>query len=541
MRLPNSIHNHLDWFDMNDGKKLPAGQSPITSMEMRGITKRFPGVLANDKVDFDVRASEVHALLGENGAGKSTLMKILYGMYHPDEGEILINGEKVHISSPTDAIRLGIGMIHQHFMLVPTLTVAENVALGLPSSKGPLTDLEMVSKRILDLADKYGLRIDPDTYIWQLSVGQQQRVEIIKALYRGAALLILDEPTAVLTPQEVDELFVIMRQMVMDGYALIFISHKLHEVVEISQRVTVLRNGRKIGTKPTSETTKQKLANWMVGRDIKFITTTNQIKHGEMHLRLQNVSCASDRGTQGLCDVNLDVRAGEILGIAGVSGNGQRELEEVIAGLRPAASGQIILEGEKITNFSPGERIDRMLSYIPEERMRDGMIGNFSIAENMILREHHKQPYSQNGFLNLKNIESYTDQLINKFQVKTPSQKTLAKSLSGGNIQKVILAREISRNPRTIIAAQPTRGLDIGATEYVREQLILQRNQGTAVLLISEDLDEIMALSDRIAVMYEGRIMDILNRKDATREKIGLLMAGVKPEEGTLKQQEQIT
>jgi simple sugar transport system ATP-binding protein len=397
----------------------------------------------------------------------------------------------------------------------------------------------MVSNRILELADSYGLRIDPNTYIWQLSVGQQQRVEIIKALYRGAALLILDEPTAVLTPQEVDELFVIMRQMVKNGYALIFISHKLHEVVEISQRVTVLRNGRKIGTKPTSETTKQNLANWMVGREIQFISTTNQVKRGEVRLRLENISCASDRGTQGLCDINLELHSGEILGIAGVSGNGQKELAEVIAGLRPSEQGQIILEGEKITDLSPGELIDRMLSYIPEERMRDGMISNFSIAENIILREHHKQPYSKYGFLNLKNIEAYTDRLIKQFQVKTPSQRTFAKSLSGGNIQKVILARELSRNPRTIIAAQPTRGLDIGATEYVREQLILQRNQGTAVLLISEDLDEIMALSDRIAVMYEGSIMDVLSRKQATREKIGLLMAGVKPEANFAEKQGQ--
>jgi simple sugar transport system ATP-binding protein len=349
----------------------------------------------------------------------------------------------------------------------------------------------------------------------------------------------LDEPTAVLTPQEVDELFVIMRQMVKNGYALIFISHKLHEVVEISQRVTVLRNGRKIGTKPTSETTKQNLANWMVGREIQFISTTNQVKRGEVRLRLENISCASDRGTQGLCDINLELHLGEILGIAGVSGNGQKELAEVIAGLRPSEQGQIILEGEKITDLSPGELIDRMLSYIPEERMRDGMISNFSIAENIILREHHKQPYSKYGFLNLKNIEAYTDRLIKQFQVKTPSQRTFAKSLSGGNIQKVILARELSRNPRTIIAAQPTRGLDIGATEYVREQLILQRNQGTAVLLISEDLDEIMALSDRIAVMYEGSIMDVLSRKQATREKIGLLMAGVKPEANIAEKQGQ--
>ena len=516
---------------MTESNKLPSGKTRIDSLEMRGITKRFPGVLASDHVDFDVKSGEVHALLGENGAGKSTLMKILYGLYHPDEGEILLNGKPVSISSPTDSINLGIGMIHQHFMLVQTLTVAENVALGLPSSHGVLTDLDVVSKRILELADIYGLKIDPSAYIWQLSVGQQQRVEIIKALYRGAALLILDEPTAVLTPQEVDELFVIMRQMVKDGHALIFISHKLHEVVEISNRVTVLRDGRKIGTRPTSETTKQDLANWMVGREVGFAPDRGNVQIGEVRLKLEQVTCGSDRGTPGLRGVNLEVRSGEILGIAGVSGNGQRELAETITGLRKTTGGRVFLEGDDITSLSPGEITDRMLSYIPEERMRDGMINEFTIAENLILREHHKMPYARFGFLNLRDISKHADDLIKQFRVKTPSQETHAKNLSGGNIQKVVLAREISRNPRAIIAAQPTRGLDIGATEYVREQLLLERRKGTAIMLISEDLDEIFALSDRIAVIYEGQIMDIVPRADATPEKLGLLMAGVRPEE----------
>ncbi len=516
---------------MTDPNTLPSGQRCIDKMEMRGITKTFPGVLANDNVDFDVTCREVHALLGENGAGKSTLMKVLYGMYHQDSGDIFINDELVRITSPTDAIKLGIGMIHQHFMLVDTLTVAENVALGLRSSRPPLTDLEVVSNRIHELADTYGLRIDPDAYIWQLSVGQQQRVEIIKALYRGAALLILDEPTAVLTPQEVDELFVIMRQMVDDGYALIFISHKLHEVVDISHRVTVLRNGKKIGTRPTSEVTKSDLAKWMVGHEIDFITSTDKVEVGSCRLRLENISCRSDRGTQGLCNVDLEVFSSEILGLAGVSGNGQRELAEVMAGLRKPTSGRIYLEGDDVTGLDPGELTKRMLSYIPEERMRDGMIKNFTVAENMILREHTQPIFSKNGFLKLKDISEHTGQLIDQFQVKTPSQKTLAKSLSGGNIQKIVLARELSRQPRAIIAAQPTRGLDIGAAEYVREQLLTQRANGTAVLLISEDLDEIFALSDRIAVIYEGKIMDILDRDQASREKVGLLMAGVKPED----------
>ncbi len=516
---------------MTESNKLPSGKTRIESIEMRGITKRFPGVLASDHVDFDVKSGEVHALLGENGAGKSTLMKILYGMYHADEGQILLNGKPVTIASPTDAINLGVGMIHQHFMLVQSLTVAENVALGLPSSRGPLTDLDRVSKRIVELASIYGLKIDPNAYVWQLSVGQQQRVEIIKALYRGAALLILDEPTAVLTPQEVDEFFIVMRQMVKDGYALIFISHKLHEVVDISNRVTVLRNGKKIGTRPTSETTKQDLANWMVGRDVDFAPDRGKVDLGEVRLKLDKVSCGSDRGTPGLREVNLEIHSGEILGIAGVSGNGQRELAETVVGLRKTTSGRIFLEGKDVTGFAPGDLTDRMLSYIPEERMRDGMIREFTVAENMILREHHKQPFSRSGFLKLKDISTHTDKLISQFQVKTPSQETLAKNLSGGNIQKIVLAREISRNPRAIIAAQPTRGLDIGATEYVREQLLDQRKRGAAVMLISEDLDEIFALSDRVAVIYEGSIMDILSRQDATRERLGLLMAGVHPEE----------
>lgn len=516
---------------MTESNLLPSGRTRIEKLEMRGITKRFPGVLASDKVDFDVRSGEVHALLGENGAGKSTLMKILYGLYHPDEGEILINDNPVRISSPTDSINLGIGMIHQHFMLVPTLTVAENVALGLPSSRGALTDLDRVSKRIIELAGIYGLKIDPDAYVWQLSVGQQQRVEIIKALYRGAALLILDEPTAVLTPQEVDELFVIMNQMVRDGHALIFISHKLHEVVEISRRVTVLRDGRKIGTRPTSEITKQILANWMVGREVGFSPDRGVAELGETRMKIEDLVCSSDRGTPGLRGVNLEVRSGEILGVAGVSGNGQRELAESITGLRKVTGGKVYLEGEDVTGFPPAEITERMLSYIPEERMRDGMIKNFTVAENMILREHHKMPYSKYGFLRLREISSHANELISNFQVKTPSSETEAKNLSGGNIQKIVLAREIFRTPRVIIAAQPTRGLDIGATEYVREQLLEQRRKGVAIMLISEDLDEIIALSDRIAVLYEGQVMDIVPREEATPEKLGLLMAGVHPEE----------
>ena len=515
---------------MSNENILPTGETRIDLMEMRSITKRFPGVLANDSVNFEVRSGEVHALLGENGAGKSTLMNILYGLYQAGEGQIFLNGNKVQIHSPNDAIHNGIGMIHQHFMLVETLTVAENVALGLPSSREPLTDLEKVSERILELAEIYGLEIDPEAYIWQLSVGQQQRVEIMKALYRGAALLILDEPTAVLTPQEVDELFRIIRDMADDGHALIFISHKLHEVIDISDRVTVLRGGKKVGTYQTADATKSDLARWMVGREVDFRPDIEDIEPGEPRLQVSNVSCRNDRGTPSLRGVDLDVHAGEILGVAGVSGNGQLELAEVITGLREVTAGKIIMEGEDITSLPPIKRTDRRLAYIPEERMRDGMIKEFSVAENLILREHHKKPYSQSGFLNLKAIREHSDQLIRNYQIKTPSRETLAKSLSGGNIQKVVVARELSRKPRVIVASQPTRGLDVGAMEYVREQLISQRKEGTAILLISEDLDEILALSDRIAVIYEGQIMGIVPGDEATPEELGLMMAGVQEE-----------
>ncbi len=515
---------------MSDEHILPTGETRIDLMEMHEITKRFPGVLANDRVNFEVKSGEVHALLGENGAGKSTLMNILYGLYHADEGQIFLNGEEVHIHSPNDAIQNGIGMIHQHFMLVETLTVAENVALGLPSSREPLTDLDKVSERILELAEIYSLEIDPEAYIWQLSVGQQQRVEIMKALYRGAALLILDEPTAVLTPQEVDELFRIIRDMADDGHALIFISHKLHEVIDISDRVTVLRGGHKVGTYQTKDATKSDLARWMVGREVDFRPDIEDIETGEARLQIKNVSCKNNRGTPSLRGVDLDVHAGEILGVAGVSGNGQLELAEVITGLRQVTNGKIFMDGEEITPLPPSKRTDRRLAYIPEERMRDGMIKNFSVAENLILREHHKKPYSNSGFLNLKAIREHSDELIRNYQIKTPSRETLAKSLSGGNIQKVVVARELSRKPRVIVASQPTRGLDVGAMEYVREQLLTQRKEGTAILLISEDLDEILAISDRIAVIYEGQIMGIVPGDEATPEELGLMMAGVQEE-----------
>jgi simple sugar transport system ATP-binding protein len=515
----------------SDTHPVPSGQPKIAQVEMKGIVKRFPGVLANDHVDFDVRAGEVHALLGENGAGKSTLMKVLYGMYEPDEGEVWLNGKSVRINSPVDAIKLGIGMIHQHFMLVESLTVAENVALGLPSSRGPLTDLDQVSGRILELAEIYGLQVDPDAHIWQLAVGQRQRVEILKALYRGAALLILDEPTAVLTPQEVDEFFVTIRQMVQDGHAIIFISHKLHEVIAISNRVTVLRDGKRVDSADTATVTKEDLARMMVGREVIMKPDRADVEIGDVRLALKSLHALSARETPALRGVDLEVHAGEILGLAGVSGNGQRELADVITGLRPATDGQVFLEGKEVTGQRPGLLTEQMLAYIPEERMKDGMIQEFSVAENIILRDHHKDPFSRSGLLILRIIATYADKLIRRFQVKTPSRETPAKSLSGGNIQKVVLARELSREPRVLVAAQPTRGLDIGATEYVHARLLEQRQKGTAILLISEDLDEILALSDRIAVIYEGNIMGVVDGDQATPEQLGLLMAGVQAEQ----------
>jgi simple sugar transport system ATP-binding protein len=506
---------------------LPTGKPRIEQMQMVGIVKRFPGVLANNQVNFDVKAGEIHALLGENGAGKSTLVRQLYGLYRPDEGKILVNGEEKHFHSPQDAIESGIGMIHQHFMLVPSLTVVENVALGLRSSRGFLLDLEKVEKRILDLSKQYGLVVDPRAYVWQLAVGEQQRVEILKALYRGAALLVLDEPTAVLTPQEVDDLFVTLRQMAHDGHALIFISHKLHEVLAISNRITVLRDGHVVGERPTAGATKTELAEMMVGRPIILQYERSPLRLGEPLLQVEDLMVAGDRGSNAVAGVSLTVHGGEIVGLAGVSGNGQRELAEALAGLRPVQSGTIIIEGKDLTHASPAERILAGQSYIPEERMREGVIKNFSVSDNIILEDHNRQPYSRATFFDFKAITQESEKLVREYSVKTPNLDTPLKNLSGGNIQKLILARELSRKPGVLIAAQPTRGVDIGASEYIHKRLLEQRETGTATLLISEDLDEIRALSDRIAVIYEGKIMGIVDGPSSSLQELGLMMAGV--------------
>ena len=494
-------------------------------LEMKGITKRFPGVLANDRVDFDVHAGEVHTLLGENGAGKSTLMKILYGLYLPDEGTIEIGGQPVSLVEPSDAIAHGIGMIHQHFMLVPSLTVAENVALGLHPGGLNRVDLEEVSALISKLAEEYRLRVDPGAYVWQLAVGERQRVEIIKALSRDAQLLVLDEPTAVLTPQEVDDLFVTLRQMREDGKGLIFISHKLHEVLAISDRITVLRHGRVTGDTTPQESSREDLANMMVGRQVMLAPERAELNHGEVRMRVSELTVMGDRETVAVDGLSLEVRSGEILGIAGVSGNGQRELAEAIAGLRDIESGTVELEGVAIGG-DPHTAREAGLSYVPEERMRDGAIGAFSVYENLILLNHSDEQFANRGFLRFGEIRRHARELVDNFTVKTPDLTTPTANLSGGNIQKLILAREISAEPRVLLAAQPTRGVDVGAAEYIHSRLIRQRSEGTAILVVSEDLDEVLALADRVAVMFEGRIVGVVD-PDTSREEIGLLMAGV--------------
>jgi len=509
---------------------LPSGLPRIESLEMRNIVKKFPGVLASDHVNFDVQAGEIHALLGENGAGKSTLMKILYGLYQPEEGEILLNGEPISISSPTDSLNYGIGMIHQHFMLVNNLTVAENVALGLKSSRGLRLDLDVVSARILDLTEKYGLNVDPNAIISKLAVGQRQRVEIVKALYRGAALLVLDEPTAVLTPQEVDDLFIIFKQMAADGHALIFISHKLHEIFALTDRVTVLRDGKAIGTVQTSDIDKEGLAAMMVGREVVLTRERPPVTVGDVRLKLENVDAFNDDGIQILKNLSMEIRSGEIVGIAGISGNGQRPLAETVAGLQKVSSGQVFLDGNDVTGSTPLQMLNTGLSYIPEERMHDGVIKDFSVEENSVLQDHVNAPFSKGIFLNFKVIADHARTLIQDFNVKTPSRETPIKNLSGGNIQKLILARELSREPRVLIAAQPTRGVDIGATEYIHAQLLKGRAEGLATILISEDLDEVMAMSDRIIVIFHGRIMGIVNSDEITAAELGLMMAGEQAE-----------
>jgi ABC-type uncharacterized transport system ATPase subunit len=493
---------------------------------MRGIVKRFPGVVANDGVDLSIERGEIHCLLGENGAGKTTLMRILYGLYQPDEGEVLLAGDSVRITSPKSALAHRIGMVHQHFHLVPTLSVEENVVLGLSEGTGPFLRFRKTRAKISKLADEYGLNVDPAARVWQLSVGEQQRVEILKALYREADILIMDEPTSVLTPQEVESLFGTLRTLVDDGLTIIFITHKLDEVMEVSDRVTVLRKGKVVATVNTAETSKGELATWMVGREVVFRLEKRPPHRGERVLEVKDLHADSDRGLPALRGISFDLYAGEILGVAGVSGNGQHELSEVLTGLRRAHRGSATLETRDLARSSAREIADLGVAHVPTERIRMGTVPAMSIRENLILKSYRTPPFCKWLFLDDKAAVKSACEAMREYQISAPHDGTAAKNLSGGNIQRLVLARELSGSPKLVVAAHPTYGLDVGATEQVRQVLLDQRDRGAGILLISEDLDEIMQMSDRILVMYEGEAMGIFPCEEAELEELGLMMAG---------------
>jgi ABC-type uncharacterized transport system ATPase subunit len=505
------------------------------ALQTKGITKRFPGVLANDHVNFDLRKGEIHALLGENGAGKSTLMNILYGLYQPDEGQIFINGEPTQIDSPADAIAKGIGMVHQHFMLVPPLTVTENIMLGresmVPSTQSlgklAVLDRRSVAKRIRELSHTYELEVDPDAYVKDLTVGSQQRVEIIKALYRSADILILDEPTAVLTPQEADELFVIMRVLIKQNKSIVFITHKLREVFEVANRISVMRAGQMVGTVDPAEATRELLAEMMVGRKVILQIDKTDAKPGDPILKVKGLQVMDERRHMAVDDISFDVRAGEILGIAGVQGNGQTEMVEALTGLRRIEAGHVSILGHETTNATPRRIVEAGVAHVPEDRHKHGLVLSFPIRDNLVLCSYYRAPFARGVEINFPVIEKQAEELVKTFDVRTPGIMTSAGSLSGGNQQKVIVARELSRPFKLLVVDQPTRGLDVGSIEFIHHRIVEARDQGAAVLLVSAELDEIMSLSDRIAVIYKGRILETLDAKTATREQLGLLMAGM--------------
>jgi ABC-type uncharacterized transport system ATPase subunit len=496
------------------------------ALELRGITKRFPGVLANDHVDFELQRREVHALLGENGAGKSTLMNILYGLYHPDEGEIWIGGKRVSLSSPKDAIEHGIGMVHQHFMLIPVMTVAENIVLANePTEAGVFLDYDAAVKRVEDLARTFKFAIDPRARIENISVGQQQRVEILKALYRNADILILDEPTAVLTPQEARELFEILKNLRTEGMSIVFISHKLNEVLDIADRITVLRRGKKIETLPREGATEPTLARLMVGREVLLRVEKAPAQAGEPLLVVEDLHVLDDRGLEAVRGVSFDAHAGEIVALAGVDGNGQSELVEALSGLRHAVSGHVRVGGTDVTRSSVRDINDLGVGHIPEDRQRRGLVLDFTLAENLALHDFRKEPNSRFGWLFPSRLVSWARRLLEQFDVRGGGPQTRAAALSGGNQQKVVLAREIAREPSVLLAAQPTRGLDVGAIEFVHRRLVQERDNGKAVLLVSLELEEVLSLADRILVIYEGRIVREYP-PDVTEEELGIAMTG---------------
>lgn len=505
---------------------------PPPLLELRGISKAFPGVLANDQIDLTLNEGEILALLGENGAGKTTLMNILYGLYTPDEGEIIIRGSKIEILDPNDAIQQGIGMVHQHFMLVPVFTVTENVMLGVePMRAGIFLDREATSNSIREISSRFGLHVDPDAMVEDLPVGIQQRVEIIKVLYRKADILILDEPTAVLTPQEVVEFFKVVRSLVSQGKSVIFITHKLKEVLSIADRITVLRDGKVAGSTTPKKATEASLAKMMVGREVILKVDKRKAKPGEVVLEVENLRVSDDRGLEAVKDVSLEVRAGEVLGVAGVQGNGQTELVEALTGLRKIESGKVTIIGEDMTNASPRAIREVGSAHVPEDRQQDGLVLSFPVSENLVLNTYYESPFAKGWNLQFDEIEAAAEERVELFDVRTPSIFIPVSSLSGGNQQKVIVAREFSRSIKLLIASQPTRGLDVGSIEYIHNRIIQKRDEGCGILLVSPELDEVISLSDRIAVMYGGQVAATLPAKEATKERLGLLMAGVREEE----------
>jgi simple sugar transport system ATP-binding protein len=497
-------------------------------LELRGITKRFPGVLANDQIDLTLEKGEIHALLGENGAGKTTLMNILYGLYDPDEGEIFVRDNQISVTSPSDAISVGIGMVHQHFMLVPVFTVTENVMLGDEStSVGGFLDRKSSANRIREISEQYHLEVDPDAYVRDLPVGVQQRVEIIKLLYREADILILDEPTAVLTPQEVNELFSIMRSLVEHGKSIIFITHKLREVLEFADRITVIRGGKVVGTTTPQEANQNTLAAMMVGRDVDLHVDKSPAKPDDVVLNVDDMVVLDEIDQVAVKNVSFEVRAGEILGVAGVQGNGQTELVKALTGLSHPISGSATLLGEEISAASPRVITELGSAHIPEDRQKDGLVLTATVADNLVLNTYYLEPFAERVIIQEGKVLENAAEIIDNFDIRTPSSLIPVGSLSGGNQQKVIVGREFSRPIKLLVAAQPTRGLDVGSIEYIHNRLIEKRDAGCAVLLVSTELDEIMELSDRIAVMYRGEIIDVVDANEVTKEQVGLLMAGV--------------